>query len=81
MVLLVFQALVKLFDALPPRQLVPLRDEVPGLDRAALFGDLRTDAVHLETHVDAVGHSAGVGILHHEVLIEEAEGLLRWRGR
>ena len=45
-----------------------------------LLGDLGTDAVHVEADVYAVGHGLLVTVLHDEVVVEEPDGLLRWRG-
>ena len=50
------------------------------LDLAALLGDLRLDAIDVVADVDAIGDGALVVVFHHEVLIEEADGLLRGRG-
>ena len=44
------------------------------------LGDLGADAVDVEVDVDAVGHGLLVGVFHHQVLVEEAEGLLGRRG-
>ena len=38
------------------------------------------DAVDVEVDVDAIGHRLLVAVLHHQVLVEEAEGLLGRRG-
>ncbi len=39
------------------------------------------DAVDLVAHVDAIGHRPLVGVLRDQVLVEEPERMLRWRGR
>ncbi len=38
------------------------------------------DAVDVVADIDAVGHGLLVAVLHDEVLVEEAEGLLGGRG-
>jgi hypothetical protein len=38
-------------------------------------------AEHVGTHVHAVHHGALVAVFHHQILVEEAEGLLGRRGR
>ena len=43
-------------------------------------GDLGADAVDVVVDVDAVGHGLLVVVFHHQVLVEEAEGLLGGRG-
>ncbi len=53
---------------------------VAGFDLAARLGHLRADAVDVVVDVDAVGHRLLVAVLHHQVLVEEAEGLLAGRG-
>jgi len=52
-----------------------------GVDDAAVLGDERADGVEVEIDVDAVGDGALEGVLHDEVLVEEAECLLGGRGR
>src|SRR3546814_1617905 len=49
------------------------------LDGGALGGDLCLNAVHVEIHVDLVGHGLRMPVLHHQVLVEEAERLLAGR--
>ena len=41
-----------------------------------LRADFGADAVYLAIHVDAVGHGALARVFHHQVLVEEAKGLL-----
>jgi len=54
----------------------------PRFDGAPALGDLRADPVHVEVDVDCVGDGLLVRVLHDEVLVEEAEGLLvRRRGQ
>ncbi len=53
---------------------------MPGLHRRAALGDLGADAVDVVVDVDAVGDGLLVGVLHDQVLVEEAEGLLVGRG-
>ena len=81
LVRLVLQVVLKLLPALVPRHPVTLVDPRPGLHGAALFGDLRADAVDVEVDVYVVGHRLLVVVLHYEVLVEEAEGLLGRRRR
>ena len=51
-----------------------------GFNLRARLGDGGFDAVDVAAHVHAVGHGFLVVVFHHEVLLEEAEGLLGWRG-
>src|ERR1700730_9518399 len=51
-----------------------------GNDGRAALSDARADAVNVEVHVDSVGDSFVVAVLHDEVLIEEADGLAGGRG-
>ena len=54
---------------------------IPALfNRAALFGDLCFDAIDFVADIDAIGDGALVVVFHHEVLVEEPDGLLRRRG-
>jgi hypothetical protein len=53
---------------------------VAGFDFGAGFADFGADAVDVVVDVDAVGHRLLVAVLHHQVLVEEAEGLLVGRG-
>ncbi len=47
-----------------------------------MLSDLGTNAVDIEVHVDAIGDSRLVGVLHDKVLVEKADGLLaRRRGQ
>ena len=77
---LIFEVFIEFLPALFAGLAVLLFDVVAGLDPGAAFGDLRLDAVDVVVDVDAIGHGAFVRVLHHQVLIEEAEGLLVWRG-
>ncbi len=54
--------------------------EVAGFDLAARLGDGGLDAVDVVVDVDTVGHGHFVVVFHHQVLVEEAEGLLAGRG-
>ena len=47
---------------------------------AALLGDFGANAKDLIADIDAIGDGALVVVFHHEVLVEEADGLLRRRG-
>ena len=69
------------FPAAPARLPVAVLDHRVGrrLDGGALAGDPGADVVDLEVDVDAVGDRAPVVVLHHQVLVEEPEGLLRRR--
>jgi hypothetical protein len=51
-------------------------DPLAGIDDGALLGDAGADAVDVEVNVDTVGDGLLVAILHHQVLIEEAQRLL-----
>jgi hypothetical protein len=53
---------------------------VAGFHGATGLGDLGLDAVDVVVDVHAVGHRLRVAVLHHQVLVEEAEGLLVGRG-
>ena len=53
---------------------------IAGLYLGALFGDGGADAVDVVVDVDAVGHGHFVVVFHHQILVEEAEGLLAGRG-
>ena len=59
---------------------VALVHVVAGVDLAPPCGDLGLDAIDVVVDVDAVGHGLLVGVFHHQVLVEEAEGLLDGRG-
>src|SRR5262249_21270796 len=72
-------------------QLQPLcsREPVPhvhidarrtSFDGCTLFGDPRSDAVHVEIDVYTVGNCLVVPVLHDEVLLEEANSPARGRG-
>ena len=45
-----------------------------------VLGDLRFDAVHVVADIDAIDHGLFVGIVLHQVAVEEADGLRRRRG-
>ena len=51
-----------------------------GFNLRAPLGDLRFDAVDVAADVHAIGHGFLVVVFHHEVLLEETEGLLGRRG-
>jgi hypothetical protein len=55
---------------------VPELGDDPGLDGPAALGDLGPDPVHVEVHVHGVRDGLLVGVLHHQVLVEEPERLL-----
>ena len=46
------------------------------LDLATLLGDFRPDAIDLVTDIHTIRHRSLVVVFHHEVLIEETDGLL-----
>ncbi len=75
--------LVRRLPARLPRLPVAVADHRPrrGLDGGARGGDLRANAVDLVVAVDAVGDRLRVRVLHHDVLVEEAVGVLGRRGR
>ena len=75
----VLEVVVELLPALLARLAVALVDVEAGVDLGALRGDLGLDAIDVVVDVDAVGHRSFVVVLHHQVLIEKAEGLLRRR--
>ena len=60
--------------------LAALIDVEAFLDHAASLGDIGFDPVDLVANIDAIGHGALVVVLHDEVLVEKADGLLRGRG-
>ncbi|KYC51212.1 MAG: hypothetical protein AMQ22_01348 [Candidatus Methanofastidiosum methylothiophilum] len=74
------QVVVEQLPAGPAGELVAAVYVEAGLDPAALFGDAGPDAVDVVADVDAVGDRPLVAVFHHQVLVEEAEGLLRGRG-
>ncbi len=74
------QVFVQLLPAHGAGRPVALVHVVAGIDLGAAFGDLGLDAVDVVVDVDAVGDGLLVAVFHHQVLIEEAEGLLVGRG-
>ena len=70
------QVLVQPLPADPPGQPVPPVDVVAGLHRRPLFCNLRANPKGVEVDVHPVGNRLLVGVLHDQVLLEEAEGLL-----
>ena len=76
---IVLKVVVELLPALLARLAVALVDVEAGVDLGALRGDLGLDAIDVVVDVDAVGDRPLVVVLHHQVLIEKAEGLLRRR--
>ena len=74
------EVLVQLLPAHLAGELVAQVHVVAGFHLAARLGDLRANAVDVVVDVDAVGHRLLVAVLHHQVLVEEAEGLLAGRG-
>ena len=72
------QVLLQLIPADLPCQSVPPVNVVPGIHCRALLGDLCANPVGVEVYVHSVGHRLLVVVLHDQVLMEEAEGLLGW---
>ena len=75
----VVEVVVHAVEALVPGLPVPELRNHAGVNRAARRADLGTDTEHVEIHVHPVGDGALVAVLHDQVLIEEAEGLLAGR--
>ena len=69
------QVLLQLLPTHLPSQPVPSVNVVPGLHGGPLLGDLGADTVGIEVHVHVVSHRLLVGVLHDQVLLEEAECL------
>ena len=59
---------------------MPLIYPKTSFHQAAVLGDIRYDAVDIIANADAIGYSALVAVLHNQVLVEEAQGLLGWSG-
>ena len=76
----VAEVVVELFPALLAGVALLNLHRVAGLHLGAGLGDLGADAVDVVVDVDAVGHGHFVVVFHHQVLVEEAEGLLAGRG-
>ena len=74
------EVFVELLPAHLAGELVAQVHVVAGFDLAAGFAHLGADAVDVVVDVDAVGHGLLVAVLHDQVLVEEAEGLLAGRG-
>ena len=77
------EVVLQQFQAFLARQLVALGHVgrvLAGFDGGAFFGNARLDAVNVEIHVHAVQHGLVVAILHHQILVEEAQHLAGWRG-
>ena len=77
---IVGEVVVELFPASGAGLTVALFHIEARIHFGAGLGDGGADAVHVVVHVHAVGHGLLVVVLHDEVLIEEAEGLLVGRG-
>ena len=75
------EVFIKLLPPHIPRAPVPAINVMLRFDGGTFLGDLGADAVDVGIHVDAIGHRLLVGVLHHQVLLEEPEGLRRWRRR
>jgi hypothetical protein len=76
----IFKFFVQLLPAYGAGRPVALVHKVAGIDLGAAFGNLGLDAVDIVVDVNAVGDRLLVAVFHHQVLIEEAEGLLVGRG-
>ncbi len=76
----VVEVLVELPVAALARVAVLHLHPVAGFDLAAGLGDFGADAIDVVIDVHAVGHGLLVAVFHHQVLVEEAEGLLVGRG-
>ena len=74
------EVVVELLPADSAGLFVAAIDEEAFLDRAALLGDLRFDAVNVVADIDAIGDGALVRIFADEVLIKEADRLFARRG-
>ena len=78
---IILKVVVELLPALLARLAIALVDVEAGVDLGALRGDLSLDAIDVVIDVDTVGDRPFVVVLHHQVLIEKTEGLLRRRRR
>ena len=76
----VCEVVVELLPALLARVALLDLHRVAGLDAGALLRDGGADAVDVVVDVHAVGHGHLVVVFHHQVLVEEPEGLLAGRG-
>src|SRR5207244_4209273 len=74
------EVVVEFFPAKFSRFLMAFVDEEAFLDQAALFGDLRADAVNVVADIDAISDGAFVRVFADEVLIKETDGLFAGRG-
>ena len=68
---------VKPLPAPSARLAVALVHVKASIDLRALFGDTRFDAIHVEVDVYTVGDRLLVVVLHDEIAVEVADGLLR----
>lgn len=76
----VAEVVVELFPTFLARVAFLDLHRVAGLHLRAPLGDGGADAVDVVVDVDAVGHGHLVVVFHHQVLVEETEGLLAGRG-
>ena len=60
----------------PAGELIALVYPKTGFDQAAALSDVRYDAEDIIADADAVGNGTLVAVLHNQILVEEAEGLL-----
>ena len=76
------QVVVEFGVALGAGAAVPMGDEPArlALQGRPLLGDPGPDAVDVEADVHAIGHGLLVAVFHHEVAVEEADGLGGRRG-
>ena len=77
---IVLKIVVELFPALLARVALHDLHGITGLYLGAGLGDSGADAVDVVVDIDAVGYGHFVVVFHHQVLVEEAEGLLAGRG-
>ena len=80
LVRIVGQVLVEPLPPHGPGLAVALVHVKARLDLSASLGDRGLDAVDVVVHVHAIGNRLLMAVLHHEILMEEPEGLLVRRG-
>ena len=61
------------------REAVALVDPKAGFDARARIGDAGIDSVDVKIDVYAIGYGVRIRVGRHDVLVEEAEGVLGWR--
>ena len=77
------QVVIELFVLLALGAAVPVRHEDSRLtsEHGPVLGDLRFDAIHVVTDVDAIDHGLLVGVVLDQIASEESDGLFGRRGR